>query len=128
LEEGTEMIPFQLGLNIDELQSLSWSDVSPTSTLYTEVAQTAPVRYMWEEHPQFSSFLYYAGFGLFDPKMPAELRLFGPGYVAANVLGVGALLWTLDPEDKREGGFFQTEFWERMRPEFPWENPRYVWN
>ncbi len=88
------------------------------------------LEHMWEEYPQTSAFLYYAGFGLMDPKMPVELRTFGPAYVAANVFGVGALMWVLDPSDVREGGIMQTEFWKRnIAPvQMPWENPRYVWN
>jgi hypothetical protein len=105
--------------------------LSPTYSSAPVTSERPPwLEYLWEEFPQTSAFLYYAGFGLMDPKMPVELRTLGPTYVLANVIGMGAVMWWLDPADVREGGVMQTDFWERnIAPtQMPWEDPRYVWN
>ena len=62
--------------------------------------------------------------------MPVELRTLGPTYVLANVFGMGAVMWWMDPADVREGGVMQTDFWEsNIAPtQMPWQDPRYVWN
>lgn len=83
--------------------------------------ESALIKWMWREHPQTSAFLYYAGFGLLDPKMPVEYKAFGATYVAANVLGVGAVLWYIDPHDKREGGFAESGWYDRNIRQNQWQ-------
>ncbi len=70
-----------------------------------------------DEHPYASAFLHYAGLGLMDPKMPVEAKTFGLGYVALNVVGVGAILWLVDPQDKHPGGLWGYDW--KLQPTTP---------
>ena len=86
-----------------------------------------PTNYdVWSsDNPSQSAFLEYSSFGLMDPKMPIEYKVMGPGYVAVNVLGVGALLWYVDPMQKRPGGL--DDIWySGFNPTYNW--PGQVWD
>lgn len=110
------------GSNIGTPEWYSRDNNSRTATYSSRPqSESAIVSYMWENHPQTSAFLYYSGFGLLDPKMPVEYRAFGPGYVAFNVLGLGALLWYVDPMDKREGGFAESDWYDHNIRQNQWQ-------
>lgn len=66
-------------------------------------------------HPYAYGFLRYTGLAVADPKMPAEYRIFGGGYVLANLLGVGVLGFLIDPFQWHPGGLDE---WLIDKPEF----------
>ncbi len=82
-----------------------------------------PLRNPLDEQQQ--AFFDYSMMGLMDPKMPVELKVMGPGYVAFNVLGVGALLWYVDPLRKREGGLDDV-WYSGFNPTYNW--PSLAWD
>lgn len=84
-----------LNLGMSHKSHLFEIGVATASNEYSDWAQA---------NPSPAAFIEYASLGLLDPKLPAELKLFGPLYVGANILGVGTLGWIFDPLHKRPGG------------------------
>lgn len=75
------------------------------------------------------AFLYYASFGLLDPKMPLEAvairktmgwlgwrgLLAGAGVsMSMGMAGVGLVLYAFDPADLHSSGIMQTQAWDRF--------------
>lgn len=80
-----------------------------------------------------SAFVYYGSFGLLDPKAPfvdapAIMAATGTSYPRAllmasgiGFLTMGAIGWAIDPADKREGGYAESDWWQRNITENQWQ-------